>query len=686
MALSRLAAVTAIGDVVQRAVLVLGSLVVATSALAAVLGGLGGWRPLIVWPLLVVIVAALVLLVRPVRTVPIGVGPAFAMLAVALAAGWWAASTHNTQVLPRRDAGSNLQAALALAETGHRVLAIDPAAFGGAAVLGIPGITLASPAFYQVGSAEAPAIEPQFVIGPAAIYSLGDWVGGIGAMLIQPAWLSALGILGLAVLVAVTVGPWWGPVAGGLATVTFPLVHVARATYSEPLALVTLAAGLLGCVLTARFEDRRAAVLAGLLIGGTCLVRIDGMREAMLLIPMAAVGAIQGRRWPRPLLAGAGIGTGVSFAAGLALSREYLGSIAASLVPLVALAVLMAVAGGVAVVTARRGVRLPDVLRRALPAGLAIGVVVIGMALAVRPLVMTVRQSAEDPGSHVVAGLQLRQGLPVDGGRTYAEQSVMWLTWWVGPIALVIALVALAGAVRRMGLAWLAGENLPAWSGPLLVAVGSTLLTLYRPGITPDHPWAERRLVIAIPLVVVLVVAAAAWLWRSTPRRPRPLARLLAGTRLLAGACLVALAVPTALASWPHRAERVERGSLNAISSVCHALRDGDVVLAVDSRAANEWPQVVRGQCGRPALSTTTALRRDPAALKAAVTRIAGALPTGSRLVLLAADSPAALTDLGATPSQAADVTVLEEPRLLVQRPDALVPLTLDVWLAPAPA
>lgn len=680
MVLSRLAAVTAIGDVVQRAVLVLGSLLVATSALAAVLGGLGWWRPLVVWPLLAVMLAGLALLVRPVRPVPIGVGPALAMLAVALAAGWWAAATHNGQVLPRRDAGSNLQAALALAETGHRVLAIDPAAFGGAAVLGIPGITLASPAFYQVGSAGAPAIEPQFVIGPAAIYSLGDWIGGIGAMLVQPAWLSAFGVLGLSILAAVTVGPWWGPVAGALAALTFPMLHVARATYSEPLALVTLAAGLLGCVLAARHEDRRAALMAGLLIGGTCLVRIDGLREAMLLIPVAALGAIQERRWPRALLAGAGIGVGVSFAAGLALSREYLGSIAASLVPLVALAVALALAGAATLVAARRGMGLPDSVRRSLSAALVIAVLVIGVALTLRPLVMTVRQSAEDPGSHVVAGLQLRQGLPIDGGRTYAEQSVTWLAWWVGPIALVTALVALAWGVRRMALAWQADEVLPAWSGPLVVAAGSTLLTLYRPGITPDHPWAERRLVIAIPLVVVLVVAAAAWLWRCGPARHRR------AFRILAAACVAALAVPTALASWPHRTERVERGSLSAIVSVCHALVDGDVVLAVDSRAANEWPQVVRGQCGRPALSTTTVLRRDPAALRSAVSEIAAALPAGSRLILLAADSADALTALGATPTQAVDVTVLEEPRLLIERPASLVPLTLDVWLAPAPA
>ena len=68
------------------------------------------------------------------------------------------------------------------------------------------------------------------------------------------------------------------------------------------------------------------------------------------------------------------------------------------------------------------------------------------------------------------------------------------------------------------------------------------------------------------------------------------------------------------------------------------------------------------------------------------MSEIAAALPAGSRLILLAADSADALTALGATPTQAVDVTVLEEPRLLIERPASLVPLTLDVWLAPHPA
>jgi hypothetical protein len=54
----------------------------------------------------------------------------------------------------------------------------------------------------------------------------------------------------------------------------------------------------------------------------------------------------------------------------------------------------------------------------------------------------------------------------------------------------------------------------------------------------------------------------------------------------------------------------------------------------------------------------------------------------GNRLVLLAADSAAPLPALGSTHTeQVLDTTVLEDARLLEQRPDPLVTLPLQVWL-----
>ena len=183
------------------------------------------------------------------------------------------------------------------------------------------------------------------------------------------------------------------------------------------------------------------------------------------------------------------------------------------------------------VLLAGRGVRLPDA--RARPAAVAAA----GrrrrwsrVLLASRPLWQTVRQSAADSGSRVVAALQAAQGLAVDGGRTYAEHSLQWVAWWVGLPVLLLALVGAVGAARRVGRAWADDDELPAWTVLLVAALGSTVLTLYRPGITPDHPWADRRLVpVVLPTVLLLAVGggalaaslAAAQRW---PARRRPAA------------------------------------------------------------------------------------------------------------------------------------------------------------------
>jgi len=134
--------------------------------------------------------------------------------------------------------------------------------------------------------------------------------------------------------------------------------------------------------------------------------------------------------------------------------------------------------------------------------------------------------------------------------------------------------------------------------------------------------------------------------------------------------------------------QRVEAGSLAAVEEACRGFAAGDVALMVDARAANEWPQVLRGQCGVPALSTTTGLRADPVALGAAVARVREHVEAeGRRLVLVAAEDPEALTALtGAEPDLLVDRAVLEDARLLEQRPEALVPLRISLWAAPASA
>jgi hypothetical protein len=313
-------------------------------------------------------------------------------------------------------------------------------------------------------------------------------------------------------------------------------------------------------------------------------------------------------------------------------------------------------------------------------------VVLVGLLLAARPWWATARQVLDNPGTEFVARLQESEALARDGTRTYAERSLEWVWWYTGAGALVAAWLALAELARRGVRAWRPGGEVPPWLAAAAVGFGSSVLTLYRPGITPDHPWADRRLVpVVLPLVAIAATGAAAWCARRARRRLP--ATLLVAVIVVA---LAVLLVPPAVATAPVAGRRTEVGEPGAVAAVCSALRPGDVVLAVDGapdgrdgRSANEWPQLVRGVCGHPAGALLTPAVDLPAAV-ARLGRLVSA--AGGRLVLLAAgDAPppdVLLAGLAGPARHVVHLETFEDRRLLTQRPAGVDRLVIDVWLA----
>ncbi len=223
--------------------------VVAVSAVAAGLSALGWWSPWLAWPVAVAVAVGCWWCVRLLPAVRMPVAASVALVAVVVGFTVWAGATHSEQVLPRRDAASNLQAAVSLATTHSRVVSVDPESVGGSGVLDLPGVTLASPAFFEAGSSAAPAVQPQFVVGPAVVYAFGWWAGGAGVAFVLPALAMGLALLALGLLVARVVGAWAGVATAAVTGILFPVLHTARATYSEPLAMLTVTAGLLAATL-----------------------------------------------------------------------------------------------------------------------------------------------------------------------------------------------------------------------------------------------------------------------------------------------------------------------------------------------------------------------------------------------------------------------------------------------------
>ena len=643
------------------------SVLVGVGALAAVLGAFGWWRPQVVWPLVALIVGLSIVIGRrvlsgdPPERMPRG------LLVVVLLLTTWYGVTHAEQVLPRRDAGSNLQAAIALATQGSRRVPVDPAEMGGAPVLAVPGVTLESPGFYAVGVADDPAIEPQFVIGVAGILSLGWWAAGATGAQLLPALAMGLALLGVGALVGRLRGPPWGALAAGVLGAAYPMAYVARSTFSEPFALLLLVAGAISLVRALERRQSGSALLAGVLVAGSLLLRIDTLREIALLTFVLGIGLVldPGRRRVIALALASLAGTGLlALGANQWHSPRYLDLITSSLTPALWLWFAGLLGGPLVGVVLRAVLRLGDRVRAVLPAGVAWLTIAVALVLASRPLWLVERQGPEAFGVDYVASTQAAQGLAVDGTRTYAEDTVGWLAWYVGWPTVVAAAVVAAVALRRLVREWVdADGELSPWCAVLVVAYGSTVLSLWRPGITPDHPWADRRLVIPLLLVVVLTVAGVSGGYRS--RSGRVVARVVAAAMVVLTGWGVVSMVPG----------RVEWGSGRAVEQVCARLVPGDVVVAADDRAANEWPQVIRGMCGFPALALTPTTRADPTARAQALEALRERTAAGGRRLVV-------LTTAGQG-EPVARVVTRQDPSVLTRAPRGTVRLAFEVWLSP---
>src|SRR5205823_3317678 len=113
--------------------------------------------------------------------------------------------------------------------------------------------------------------------------------------------------------------------------------------------------------------------------------------------------------------------------------------------PLLTLGAALAVGTAALVLVMRRSTPVRGLLahRGRLAAAAALAVAGTGGFVVVRPCLQTVRYRVAD-SARVVASLQRDQGLPVDPARSYAEQSVRWVSWYIGWPALAAAGIAAA--------------------------------------------------------------------------------------------------------------------------------------------------------------------------------------------------------------------------------------------------
>ncbi|HUY46350.1 MAG TPA: hypothetical protein VMV92_11565 [Streptosporangiaceae bacterium] len=603
------------------------------------------------------------------------------VIVVAVAFGVDQMIYHSQQIIVMRDPASYIQFANWISHHHSLPIPQDLAAFGGRH----RGVSFASFAFYQVGS----TVVPQFMAGLPMILAGGYWIGGVAAAVTLGPVLGALSVLTFGGLAARLAGPRWAPLAALVLAISLPEEFTSRSTYSEPAVQILFLGGL--CLVIDSFAADGAGArvfgaLGGLALGLTLLVRIDGASDMLPVIPYCGLLLVGRRRQALPLLGGLVVGGIYGSVDGLLLSKPYLVSIKTSLEPLALVAAVVVVATGLAVLLMyRRG--LPDVRGNWLPNAVAAGAFLVTIAFTLRPYVQITHGQVTKTTQDVIASFQQADHLPVDPTRLYYEISMHWVFWYIGVPAVVLGTIGAAVLSRRC----LRGRA-PTWTLPLMAFAWAIVVTLYRPAITPDQPWASRRLVPAVlPGFILLAVWATRWLagWL----REHDFDRVIRGG--LVGFCLVALVVPGAMTTFglgvkdggPLGLEPTAvglaftttyRGEIAAVNGLCAAIpRDASVVI-IDGPIADRMTEVIRGTCDVP----VARIRRVRPWKVAAVVR--GIAQAGRRPVLLAARY-SELALYGGPAKKIMTLRSTQDGHALVTPPTANLPLKLKVWMSEPP-
>ncbi len=601
-----------------------------------------------------------------------------ALVAVAVAFGVDQFIYHSQQIIVQRDPASYIQFGTWIARHGSLPIPQQASAFGGYH----HGLSFNTAAFYQVGH----SIVPQFMAGLPMVLAAASWVGGVSAATATGALLGGCGVLAVGGLTGRLIGPRWAPLGALALALSLPEEFTSRSTYSEPLCQTLFIGGL--CLVVDSYTStgatrRKVAGLAGLAIGLTILVRIDGISDLLPLIPYCGLLVLQRRPQAWPMIAGVITGAAFGLADGVILSLPYLQEIIGSLWPVAAAAVFLLVTTVIAVRLLSR--RKSTELRLGwLPNAIAVLPFLVTIGFVLRPYLQTVHGQKTKVQANTMAKIQLADHLPVQPYRLYYELSLHWVFWYVGIPIVVLATIAAAVLARRC----LRGQA-PAWTLPLMCFAWIIVSTLLRPSIVPDQPWASRRLVPAVlPGFIILAIWAASWL--LTWLRQRGLSRALRAVvfAVLAAALVVPAAVTTfglAVSDGAGRGIQIADsglwdkptfiGEIASVRDLCSALPPKSSVVFISAASGTQLAQAVRGMCGDPAAVVVNPDRRHMRQLIADIRRV------GRRPAVLAS-WPYQLRRYRFRSRQIVRLRSLGDEHTLVSPPERTEPLKLNIWIA----
>ena len=533
-----------------------------------------------------------------------------------------------------------------------------------------------------VSGAPGGRLYPQFLHVVPAFLAGANWIGGSSMMYRANAALGAVALLAFFAFARTWLDERLAAVAVVLLAINLVEVLHSRNTYSEILSQVFLFGGLWALAEADRVRRISVFAIAGLLLGATCMVRIDAF---LFLIPLTLIATVRlWRAHAMPLhdaqrvrrevvVASVGVlGAGLLGAIdGVYFSRPYIVSNEGFLLEIGAAWIATIVGCKIALTLHARRDRplLNPRLIRTIGAIAALAIVVMfAWAWFVRPGTTTGYQTARPAGGiYDLRNPKLPAKVKL---RTYSEQTVPRLNLFVGAATLAGGILGAAFVTRRV-LSDPADPRLPF----LLLFGLTTALYVWQPSIAADMVWFLRRfLPVTIPGLILFSMVLAQELVHAR----WPIARVGAVVLIVGG-----LALPLMLL--PHYVTKRTHAGLDAgVKGACRTLGpDAAIVIVQSSNAVGgpqyRYPQALQAFCDVPVATA-------PPGLGASFyTTLATEWKQRGRRLEVVADLPQAIADVPGTPKilQQSSFRVLE--RTLTHRPTKYLAATLVLFFKPVP-
>lgn len=388
--------------------------------------------------------------------------------------------------------------------------------------------------------------------------------------------------------------PKWAVLSTAGLAVSLPFLYFSRDTFTEPLSLLFIFGALNMMWLAEQHRKKLAWFVSGLMLGATTLSRVDGFLFFITIAVFFIVKLCISHKGDRlksaievsVATAACALVYVLSYLDLTLIGNAYQSKQRMKMTLLFGAVVIVGIlaTGVIWKLRSRYNFKLNT---KKLGQASVFLFALASLVMISRPLWLTSHHSKSLP---LVAGLQADTGQVVDPTRDYAENTINWLMWYLGPVIVIAGLFGMAIVIKRI----IENKEGKYYLPGIITVVGVAAVFLNRPSITPDQVWAARRLLpVLLPGFAAFAVVGFTYLERVFVNKFGDKSKVL--TPLLYTSVLL----PILFISEPYLAVKTKAGQLNQINDVCRYIESSQgTVVWIGKRSFNAT-QAVKSYCNK---------------------------------------------------------------------------------------